>query len=34
MTGMTFFMLGMAQFMDFDMDSDEDFEETAQQGKF
>jgi hypothetical protein len=27
-------MSGMAQFLDFDMDSDEDFEESAQQGKF
>ena len=26
-------MSGMAQFLDFDMDSDEDFEETVQQGK-
>ena len=25
---------GMAQFLDFDMDSDEDFEESVQQGKF
>ena len=28
------FMSGMAQFLDFDMDSDEDFEESVQQGTF
>ena len=28
------FMTGMAQFLDFDMDSDEDFEESVQQGTF
>ena len=26
-------MTGMAQFLDFDMDSDEDVEESVQQGK-
>ena len=27
-------LTGMAQFLDFDMDSDEDFEESVQQGTF
>ena len=27
------FMSGMAEFLDFDMESDEDFEESVQQGK-
>ena len=28
-----FFMLGMAQFLDCNFDSDEDFEETSRQGR-